>query len=646
MTKRTRGLLDEDEVQFLSERTFSSKKRTRNGSTPTLRGSSSPNPSSPDLDSVSSEIIDLTANLRTTGSSSVLRDELALEVLRVTNTIVQAGVFLQVEPFAVGEYEAEFLQVRVIVRSVSTGMTKIRGIPFARNSSMLGKLPKKTGDVCMILYYGDGNSLGREGLVDVDPSGIVGQRTLILTNALYPMFKASSWDQPDKLEVRFNVCRNMKKKTEETFARIRSNEVPIARYRVSEEVLRNQWRGTRMKGGSWIPILHQHQRTDIINLDEETEDISTRMSGQKYTVFDACSGAGGVSRGAQMAGFKIQYAVDKAPEVWETYAANFPNTEQFRMSLDELISTHSNRYMRADVLHFSPPCQFFSPAHTWASEHDDTNIFALFSGNQLLKKVRPRVVTVEQTFGLTHDRHAEYFCGFLGDFTQHGYSVRWKVVRLCTWGAAQDRKRLIVIAAAPGEGLPPFPEATHSMDGETGLMPFNTIRNALNGVRAGDSLHDVGNARRFQPPRRPLDADRLAGTITTGGGDVYFPDGSRELTLREWASLQGFPRNHIFHGTKTSIKKQIGNAFPPNTVRVLYRHIREWLLKEDQIQTTSSRDLILIDDESDASTFSNGLETHDGSPEMDEELMEVVAGHAGRPIQLDDEDDCTMIDLT
>lgn len=387
---------------------------------------------------------------------------------------------------------------------------------------------------------------------------------------------------------------------------------------------------------------------DIIDLegqDDAADDSGlTRNTGQKYTVFDACSGAGGVSRGAQMAGYKISYGVDKAPEVWDTYAANFPDTELFRMSLDEMISSYDGRHMRADVLHFSPPCQYFSPAHTWASPHDDENIFALFSGNQLLKKVRPRIVTVEQTFGLTHERHGEYFHLFLADFTQHGYSISWKVVRLYTWGAAQGRKRLIMIAAAPGEKLPSFPAATHSTDSAAGLLPLNTIGNALRGLRPGDNLHDVANARRFDPPRARLDTNCLAGTITTGGGDIYFPDGTRELTLREWANLQGFPKNHVFHGNKTSIRRQIGNAFPPNTVLVLYRHIEQWLLKQDKIQARISKgDLIVIDDESDEPNASDDPTEYYTSPEMDEEPMELVAGHESCPIQLDEDG---MIDLT
>ncbi|KAH6973636.1 S-adenosyl-L-methionine-dependent methyltransferase [Ilyonectria sp. MPI-CAGE-AT-0026] len=600
---------DPDDVQFLTER-----QKTiwpRHGSTSTLSGSPPPV-----FEDIADEIIDLTNNLDTVGHGLLREGEFALETLRVSDSVIKPGMFLEVCKFLVGEYDANFILVRTIARCKNTGKVNIRGVPFARTRSVLDKLPKKSNEVCMILYF-DGDSKRLQELVD-------------------------------KLEVCFIRQGRNKKKTEESLVRVHSDDVLDTQYRVSEDALSNQWRGSRVKGGSWIP--YQRTGADFIDLEEAaaTDSEGRRLRGQKYTVFDACSGAGGVSRGAQMTGFKIQYAVDKAEEVWDTYETNFPDTQLFPMSLDEFLSDPRSGHLRVDVLHFSPPCQYFSPAHTWAAAHDDENIFALFSCNQLLKKTRPRIITVEQTFGLTHDRHSTYFRAFLADFTQFGYSVRWKVVRLCTWGAAQDRKRLIIIAAAPGERLPTFPTATHSQDGEGGLLPFNSIQRALDGIQPGDDLQDLDNVKYYQPRRPSLDPNRLAGTITTGGSDVYFPDGTRELTLREIASLQGFPKNHTFLGTKTSIKRQIGNAFPPNTVRVLYRHIEEWLLKDDGVQPYQpSEDLILLDDESDTSmNISDDSEDEQASPEMDEGFMEVVGGSENRPVQVDDDGDCMVIDLT
>ena len=247
------------------------------------------------------------------------------------------------------------------------------------------------------------------------------------------------------------------------------------------------------------------------------------------------------------------------------------------MSIHEFIKDSRYSNIKADILHISPPCQYFSPAHTRNAAHDDENIFALFSCCELVKKTKPRLITLEQTFGMVHERHSIYFNALLNDFTRLGYSVRWKIVKLCTWGLPQDRKRLIIIAAGPGEALPPFPEATHGGNRRS----FVKIHDCLKSVEVSDELHNLHSVKYHHPPRRRLDANQLSPTITTGGVASHHPSGLRDYTLREYANLQGFPANHQFKGTRTAIKRQIGNAFAPKTVKVLYKHLHNWLLRVD-----------------------------------------------------------------
>ncbi|KAG5949459.1 hypothetical protein E4U53_005863 [Claviceps sorghi] len=269
------------------------------------------------------------------------------------------------------------------------------------------------------------------------------------------------------------------------------------------------------------------------------------------------------------------------------------------MSIDQFIQHARDVYLRPDILHMSPPCQFFSPAHTRSCAHDEENTDAILCSHALVRKLRPRLVTLEETFGLRFEQHQDYFHSLIGDLTQLGYSVRWKVVDLCTWGSAQTRKRLVIIAAGPGERLPPFPPDTHSKDAADSLPPYNTIRKALSKVKPGDDLHDVAAMTLFDPPRPRLNFDTQIGTIVTSPSAVYYPDGKRNYTLREYACLQGFPISHQFRGTATSIKRQIGNAFPPNTVKILYKHLQQWLLQQDYIADyrPPSAEIIIQDEE-------------------------------------------------
>jgi len=70
--------------------------------------------------------------------------------------------------------------------------------------------------------------------------------------------------------------------------------------------------------------------------------------------------------------------------------------------------------------------------------------------------------------------------------------------------------------------------------------------------------------------------------MTTSGGQNYHPSGTRELTLREYACLQGFPTGHVFKGNY--VKKQIGNAVPPVVAKVLFGSIKADLEKIDGVE--------------------------------------------------------------
>ncbi len=75
---------------------------------------------------------------------------------------------------------------------------------------------------------------------------------------------------------------------------------------------------------------------------------------------------------------------------------------------------------------------------------------------------------------------------------------------------------------------------------------------------------------------RRLHPDRPSYTVTGSGGGgthVYHWSEPRALTNRERATIQSFPRNYDFFGSKESVRKQIGMAVPPRGAYIVFRSI-------------------------------------------------------------------------
>ncbi|GKT42482.1 modification methylase HphIA [Colletotrichum spaethianum] len=486
--------------------------------------------------------------------------------------------------------ENHFILVTAISENLWTQEYTIRGLPFSRSRTLMAKLPRKLNEVFAIyeLEEEDDRAPEDQACIEVAISALLRPRTLHLTNASYPQHRydpkifwhRTAVEKEGPLVCRWKLYvhyRNSNTKRDRkanhwSLERIRAHEVVRDEFRVPEEALRESWRGQTIRGGSHMP-------------EARGPDACLNTPKQQYTVFDSFCGAGGFSRGAERAGLHIEYAIDHWEKACATYRLNFPKTNLFEMSIDELMLASKNTQMRTDILHLSPPCQTWSPAHTVAGANDEANIAALFACRSLVEKLRPRIFTLEQTFGILQSCHDPFFCSLVGGFTELGYSVTWKIVHLQTWGLPQTRKRLIMIGACPGEKLPPFPSATHSKTGTGGLSKYVTIRQALAKIKVTSTFHNPEEEIKDTLPLGSVVSDPdqiLRRCVTCSGGQNMHWSNTRSYTVREFASLQGFPVWHQFaDAPKSALKKQIGNAFPSCVVRLLCEHLKNWLLVED-----------------------------------------------------------------
>jgi DNA (cytosine-5)-methyltransferase 1 len=162
---------------------------------------------------------------------------------------------------------------------------------------------------------------------------------------------------------------------------------------------------------------------------------TVRTAGQKLTYGDAFCGAGGATRGATMAGLRALWGFDHWEHACETWRANFPYATCYHEDAHGFVQ-FAKRFphlVKVDILHLSPPCQFFSPAHTINGCDDEMNTASLFAVLDVIRVSKPRIVTLEQTFGICHPRFRFYFNALVHMFTAQDFSIRWAIIPLAQW---------------------------------------------------------------------------------------------------------------------------------------------------------------------------------------------------------------------
>ena len=177
-----------------------------------------------------------------------------------------------------------------------------------------------------------------------------------------------------------------------------------------------------------------------------TDPSIAASPAQRYTFGDCFCGAGGVSRGAVQAGLRVDWSFDCNAYACTSYGLNNPFTSVYPLWAHDFCNNAHDRDFKVDICHLSPPCQFFSDAHTIMGKNDDMNTASLFAISELVKKAKPRVVTLEQTSGLLR-RHEIYFNAVVLMFTSLGFSIRWKILNCADFGVPQRRLRIFMIVS-------------------------------------------------------------------------------------------------------------------------------------------------------------------------------------------------------
>ncbi len=216
-----------------------------------------------------------------------------------------------------------------------------------------------------------------------------------------------------------------------------------------------------------------------------------RLHAKRWLIVDNFAGGGGASTGIELAcGRSPDVAINHDPEALAMHEANHPLTRHYATDVFDVDPRVATRNQPVGLAWFSPDCTHHSKARGGKPIRDvgKKSRSLAWVVVRWAEQVRPRVIILEnveefQEWGpVIHKVGTDGFPEFAQDgspwyvpcpkrrgktFRQWvrklqrlGYTVEWKQLRACDYGAPTIRKRLFVIARCDGEKIV-WPEPTH-----------------------------------------------------------------------------------------------------------------------------------------------------------------------------------------
>lgn len=313
-----------------------------------------------------------------------------------------------------------------------------------------------------------------------------------------------------------------------------------------------------------------------------------------YTVVDAFAGAGGLSVGFHMAGYRALLAIEMDLNACRTYRTNLGDTPLLAgdirgISDDTIVSALHGSHL--NVLAGGPPCQPFSTSGK--RRPGDHRAPLLHQMVRLARLLRPDFLLLENVTGLL-TMPGDPLGEVQDALDAIGYgSQAVETLVAAAYGVPQTRERLVLIANR--HKLPnPYPRPLLA---ESDFVTVDDAISDLTDLPADESLAhvwpkhsegvvrgiaQVGPGESLYPSRREswrrLFGDQPAPTVKSNhGGIAIHPRLHRVISIREMARLQGFPDDFEFPVSRTQAMKQIGNAVPPPLAQHIALAIRTLL---------------------------------------------------------------------
>ena len=118
------------------------------------------------------------------------------------------------------------------------------------------------------------------------------------------------------------------------------------------------------------------------------------------------SGAGGLDKGFEKAGFQTIWANEYDSTIWETFQINFPETKLDKRSITDISSEDVPDGIEGII--GGPPCQSWSEAGSRRGI-DDKRGKLFYDYIRILKDKQPKFFLAENVSGILDPKHSEAF---------------------------------------------------------------------------------------------------------------------------------------------------------------------------------------------------------------------------------------------
>lgn len=332
-----------------------------------------------------------------------------------------------------------------------------------------------------------------------------------------------------------------------------------------------------------------------------------------YKVVSLFSGAGGMDLGFIQAGFEIYLANDYDTNAVETYRYNIGNHIIKDDIKNLFLEKNLEKYQDIDVIIGGPPCQGFSIAGNIGRTFKDDERNRLYKEFiRIVELIKPKFIVMENVARLYTHNKGKTREEIIKDFFEVGYQVEVKILNSADYGTPQIRNRVFFIGKRKDidadiifpnpsydeknyktikEAIDHFPvlnsgESCCTIPNHESMKHGKDMLEKMKYVKDGGGRENIpeefgiikGDVRKYIR----YDSTKPSICVTGDMRKVFHYSQNRALTVRELATLQDFPENFKFLGTKSSQQQQVGNAVPVKLALAVAKCIKNMLNKTNK----------------------------------------------------------------